>query len=203
MSGEMIFRLLTASIFVTALSTSIYFRHKAERRGGRLNKAEGQRLLIPLRLLGLLGLLPLFGYILYPDWVAWARFALPNWARWVAAAVAIGMIPAFYALFQAIGNNISPTEATRANHQLITSGPYRWIRHPLYTFGTIFVLALAVLTTLWWLALVFLPALLMLLWRVRYEEANLIARFGDEYRVYMQRTGRFLPKWGQLGQRTD
>jgi protein-S-isoprenylcysteine O-methyltransferase Ste14 len=121
----------------------------------------------------------------------------------VAAAVAIGMIPAFYALFQAIGNNISPTEATRANHQLITSGPYRWIRHPLYTFGTIFVLALAVLTTLWWLALVFLPALLMLLWRVRYEEANLIARFGDEYRVYMQRTGRFLPKWGQLGQRTD
>jgi protein-S-isoprenylcysteine O-methyltransferase Ste14 len=38
------------------------------------------------------------------------------------------------------------------------------------------------------------PGLLALIWRARFEEANLIARFGDEYRAYMQRTGRFLPK---------
>jgi protein-S-isoprenylcysteine O-methyltransferase Ste14 len=32
--------------------------------------------------------------------------------------------------------------------------------------------------------------------RTRIEEANLVARFGDDYRVYMRRTGRFLPKIG-------
>lgn len=194
MSTEMIFRLLTGALFVTVLAISIYFRHRAERQGGQLNKREGQRLLVPLRLLGLVGLLPFIGYLVNPDWVSWARFDLPAWPRWGAALVAIGLIPAIYAVFATIGNNISPTEATRIGHQLITSGPYRWIRHPLYTFGALFFLALSVLTTLWWPVLFLVPGLLALIWRARFEEANLVARFGDEYRAYMQRTGRFLPK---------
>lgn len=194
MTSEMIFRLLTAALFMIVFFISVYYRHRAERQGGQLNKREGQRLLPFLRLLGLVGLLPLFGYILNPDWVAWARFDLPIWARWGAAMVAISMIPLLYAVFATIGNNISPTEATRVGHQLITTGPYRWIRHPLYTFGALFFLALSVLTTLWWPALFLLPGLAALIWRARYEEANLIARFGDEYRAYRQQTGRFLPK---------
>lgn len=194
MSSEVIFRLLTTSLLLVVISISIYFRHRAERQGGQLNKAEGQRLLVVLRLLGMVAILPLFGYLVNPDWVAWARLDLPLWARWVAALIAMGMIPALYSVFATIGNNISPTEATRVNHQLITSGPYRWIRHPLYTFGALFFLALSVLTTLWWPALFLLPGLLALIWRARFEEANLIARFGDDYRAYMQQTGRFLPK---------
>lgn len=197
MTNELIFRLITAAVLMTAFSISIYSRHKAERQGGKLEKAQGQRLLLPLRLLGILGLLPLLGYLIKPDWVAWARFALPDGVRWVAAIVAIGTLPAIYAIFSTIGNNISPTEATRANHQLMTNGPYRWIRHPLYTFGTLLFLALVVLTTVWWLGLFLLPAIWALVWRTRYEEANLTARFGDEYRLYMQRTGRFFPKLGR------
>jgi protein-S-isoprenylcysteine O-methyltransferase Ste14 len=194
MTNELIFRLLTLLLFVVILSISIYFRHRAERQGGQLNQREGQRLLLPLRLLGLAGLLPLIGYLVNPEWVSWARFDLPGWVRWVAALVAFGTIPALYTVFATIGNNISPTEATRVGHQLITTGPYRWIRHPLYTFGAFFFLALSVLTTLWWPALFLGLGLFGLIWRVRFEEANLIARFGDEYRAYMQRTGRFLPK---------
>lgn len=196
MTNEAIFRLVATVVFVANLTISLYFRHRAERQGGQLNKAEGQRLLLPLRLLGLVGLLPLFGYMINPDWVAWARFDLPTWVRWGAAVLAIGTIPLIYAIFSTIGNNISPTEATRTNHRLITSGPYRWIRHPLYTFGALFIVALTLLTAIWWLGLTLLPGLLALFWRVRYEEANLIARFGDEYRAYMRRTGRFLPKLG-------
>lgn len=194
MTNELIFRLITAVVLMIAFSISIYFRHKAERQGGKLEKAQGQRLLLPLRLLGILSLLPLLGYLINPDWVAWARFALPDGVRWGAAMVAIGTLPVIYAIFSTIGNNISPTEATRANHQLMTTGPYRWIRHPLYTFGALLILALTFLTTLWWLGLFLLPSLLALVWRTRYEEANLLARFGDEYQLYMQRTGRFLPK---------
>lgn len=194
MMSELLFRLITAAVIAITFSVSIYFRHQAERQGGELVKSEGQRLLLPLRLLGLIALLPLFGYLINPDWVAWARFALPAWLRWVGAIIALSTIPALYTVFVTIGNNISPTEATRANHQLRTSGPYRWIRHPLYTFGALLMVALMLLTGLWWLGLCLLPALIALIWRTRYEEANLLARFGDEYRLYMQRTGRFLPK---------
>ena len=196
MTRELLFRLITAAVIAIAFSVSIYFRHQAERQGGKLVKSEGQRLLIPLRLLGLIALLPLLGYLINPAWVEWARFILPAWLRWLGAIIAISTLPALYAVFATIGNNISPTEATRAGHQLMTSGPYRWIRHPLYTFGTLLMVALMLLTGLWWLGLFLLPALLALVWRTRYEEANLLAHFGDEYRLYMQRTGRFLPKLG-------
>ncbi|MDQ3247772.1 MAG: hypothetical protein M3Q45_01060, partial [Chloroflexota bacterium] len=78
MNTETIFRLLTALLVSTAVAISVYFRHKAERKGGALDKAEGQKLLIWLRLLGLLAIFPLLGYIINPDWVVWARFGLPT-----------------------------------------------------------------------------------------------------------------------------
>jgi protein-S-isoprenylcysteine O-methyltransferase Ste14 len=110
------------------------------------------------------------------------------------------MMPAFiYWLFSTIGNNISPVQTTRSDHQLITSGPYRWIRHPLYTFGSILFIALTVLTGLWWLAVGMGIALPLLAWRTPREEAHLLAKFGDEYRAYMDRTGRYLPRFFSFG----
>ena len=194
MANELIFRLLTLVLLLTAFSISIYFRHQAERKGGQLDKTQGQGLLIILRLLGLVVLFPLLLYIINPAWTTWARFWLPDWVRWTAAICAFSLLPALYWLFHAIGNNISPTQATRSDHQLITNGPYRWIRHPLYTFGAIFYLAIAVLTGLWWLGIGLVLVFGVLLWRTPKEEANLIAQFGDEYRAYMQRTGRYWPK---------
>ncbi len=194
MNNEQLFRLITVVVLVSALSISGYYRRKAERQGGKLDKSQGQGLLVVLRLIALVGVLPLIGYLINPAWVAWARFELPDWVRWIAAFCGLSMIPAIYWLFSTIGNNISPTQATRQNHQLVTSGPYRWIRHPLYTFGGIALAALTGLTTLWWLGIVWVLGMSVLLWRTGREEANLIARFGDEYRQYMQRTGRYWPK---------
>jgi protein-S-isoprenylcysteine O-methyltransferase Ste14 len=194
MNNELTFRIITAVLLVSAFTISIYFRHKAERRGGRKNSNEGQRLLILLRLLGLLCLLPLVGYLIQPAWVAWARFSAPLWLRWGAAAYATCMIPALYWLFATIGNNISPTQTTRQGHQLVTTGPYRYIRHPLYTFGALFFGALILLTGLWWLGVGLAICLGILAWRTPREEAHLLAQFGNEYRDYMARTGRYLPR---------
>jgi len=198
MNSETVFRAITAILLLSALTISIYFRHKADQRGGQLDKSQGQGLLIGLRLLALVVLLPLLGYIINPSWVTWARFALPDWSRWMAAICAVAMIPAIYWLFSSIQDNISPTQATRRGHQLVTHGPYRWIRHPLYTFGTIFFLALALLSGVWWLGVGMLVSFAILFWRTGHEEANLLKRFGDEYRSYMQRTGRYLPRWNRI-----
>jgi protein-S-isoprenylcysteine O-methyltransferase Ste14 len=194
MNIETIFRLIVVVLFVSAFAISGYFRSKADHEGGRLRSAEGQGLVVVLRLLGLLALLPLFGYLINPDWVTWARVQLPDWLRWLAALVAVSLIPMFYWVLSNIGNNISPVQTTRQNHKLITSGPYHYIRHPLYTFGFVFMVAITLLTGLWWLAVAALPPLLILLWRTPIEEQRLIETFGDEYREYMKRTGRFFPR---------
>ena len=75
----------------------------------------------------------------------------------------------------------------------MTHGPYRWVRHPLYSVGMLLYGSLTLLTGLWWLGVGSLIPLAVLLWRTPREEARLIEAFGEEYRVYMRRTGRFLP----------
>lgn len=97
-------------------------------------------------------------------------------------------------MLSSIGTNISPSHATRAGHQLITHGPYRWVRHPLYSAGLLLCVSLTLLTALWALGVGMLIPLAVLLWRTPREEARLIALFGDEYRAYMRRAGRFFPR---------
>lgn len=196
MDIEVIFRALTGLVLVSAISISVYFRRKAEREGGAMRSPEGRGLVLALRLYGLLALLPLFGYLLNPAWVAWARWPLPEWARWLGAGLGAAVIPLVYWVFVSLGTNISPTQATRAGHQLVTWGPYRWVRHPLYTTGTLALVALALLSAVWWIPVMAAPALAALWRRTPHEEARLIEAFGDDYRAYMRRTGRFLPKVG-------
>lgn len=193
MSQDGIFRILTFVLLIAAFGISGYFRAKADREGGRLNQSN-RKVLITLRLLALAVIWPLIAYLINPDWVAWARWPAPLWLRWSAVVVAFLTVPGIYWLFSSIGNNISPTHATRKDHQLITKGPYKWIRHPLYTFGFTFFMAISIATSLWWLTLGMIIPMAILLWRTPQEEQNLIAEFGDEYRAYMKQTGRYFPR---------
>jgi protein-S-isoprenylcysteine O-methyltransferase Ste14 len=85
------------------------------------------------------------------------------------------------------------TSTTREEHELVTGRPYRWVRHPLYTVGSSFFASLSVVAANWFMGLASVVVLLMLLVRLPKEEEKLIERFGDEYRAYMERTGRLLP----------
>jgi protein-S-isoprenylcysteine O-methyltransferase Ste14 len=99
-----------------------------------------------------------------------------------------------YWLFSSIGTGITPVSATRKEHQLSTRGPYRWVRHPLYTVGSTFIISFGMMADNWFIALLGVLAFIGMAIRTPKEEASLIEKFGDEYREYMKRTGRFLPK---------
>ncbi len=194
MTNESLFRLLTFLLISAAFATSGYFRRKAERDGGQLNPGGKQLLLGLLRLLGLIAIAPLLIYLIRPELVAWARFDLPLWARWSGALVALLTIPVFIWIFRTLGANITPTHYTRRGHRLIKNGPYRWVRHPLYTTGLIFYAALTLLSGVWWTGIGLLAAFGVLVYRTSSEEAQLLEMFGDEYRSYMESTGRFIPR---------
>jgi len=196
MNPETIFRLIALTTLLVGAGISIYFRRKADRETGESISPtrEGLAIFIPLRLVGLTLWLSVFAYIVNPEWVAWAQVQIPLWARWAGLAVGILTDILLYWQFSSIGNNISPTVAIRQQHQLVTSGPYRWIRHPLYTFGTLGYLGFALLAANWFIALMTLIVLGIIAIRLPQEEAALIAKFGDEYRNYIKTTGAFLPK---------
>ena len=86
------------------------------------------------------------------------------------------------------------TVTIREDHRLVTSGPYRYIRHPLYTMGLLLFSSLSLIAANWFMMLGTVLAFVLVSLRLPKEEAALIEAFGDEYRAYMQRTGRFLPR---------
>ena len=102
----------------------------------------------------------------------------------------------FFWTLHNLGKNLTDTVVTRKEHFLVTSGPYRWVRHPFYSSGTLFMLANAVAAANWFLALAGVLFFILILIRTQKEEQILLARFGDEYRNYMRQTGRFLPRIG-------
>jgi len=195
MTDESIFRVVTAILFVSALLVSVYHRHKADQAGGKVSwREEGLPIIVLLRLSGFAAWLSVFIYILNPRWMQWSSLNLPDWLRWFGAALGVATLPLLYWVLISIGKNITPTVATRKDHQLVTGGAYRWVRHPLYSVGSLFFLALNLLVANWFTGLASLIGLTMLLVRLPKEEASLIERFGDEYRAYTKRTGRLLPR---------
>lgn len=194
--NDTIFRILAALIFLSGISISIYHRLKADRNSGeRVSlKDEGLAMVLALRLGGLALWVAAILSLINPPWMAWSQADLPAGLRWAGVglgAICVGLI---YWLFSSIGRGITPTVATRKEHTLVTHGPYRWVRHPLYSVGTAFFISLALMTTSWLVFVLIVAGFVLLALRLPNEEAHLIARFGDEYRGYMRRTGKFLPR---------
>ncbi len=197
MKEERIFRSITAALIVAAVSISGYHRHRAERVSEEKTASwqeEGLLTAIALRSFGLALVLSVVAYVLNPRWMKWSSLDLPASLRWTGAGIGTATLPLSYWVFSSIGKNITSSVNTREDHNLVTSGPYRWVRHPLYSVGTTFFFSLSMLIANWFTALASLLGLMLLVVRLPKEEEKLIERFGDEYREYMKRTGRFLPR---------
>ena len=195
--NENIFRILAGIFLLTAMGISSYFRRKADRESGERisRRVDGTPMMTVIRLGGLILWLSPFVYLINPDWMVWSKIGLPEWIRWLGVGLGVLCTLGIYWLFSSIGSGITATSATRQRHTLVTRGPYRWVRHPLYTFGSSMFVAFGMMADNWFIALLGVLAFIAMAIRTPKEEANLIEKFGDEYRAYMQRTGRFLPKF--------
>ncbi|HET6594446.1 MAG TPA: isoprenylcysteine carboxylmethyltransferase family protein [Anaerolineales bacterium] len=194
--NENIFRILAALILFTAIGISSYFRRRADQESGETisRSADGTTMMNIIRLGGLILWLSPLVYLINPAWMNWSKIGLPEWVRWLGVGVGILCALGVYWLFSSIGSGITPTSATRKQHQLVTSGPYRWVRHPLYTLGSSLFIAFGMMADNWFIALLGILAFVAMASRTPKEESNLIEKFGDEYLDYMKRTGRYFPK---------
>ena len=196
--NENIFRILAALILFTAIGISSYFRRKADRDSGeRVSRSvDGRVMMTLIKIAGLVLWLSPLVYLINPHWMVWSKIGLPDWVRWLGVGIGILCSIGVYWLFSSIGSGITPTSATRQQHALVTNGPYRWVRHPLYTVGSSLFIAFGMMADNWFVAGLGILTFILMAVRTPKEEANLIEKFGDEYREYMKRTGRFLPKLG-------
>jgi len=195
MSEESIFRAILLASFVSNLLIGMYHRIRARQPGEKISREEeGKPIKILLRLFLQAFLMGVIIYLVHPPWMGWSTFPLPPWLRWTGATLGVVSLPLVYWVFTSLGKNVTDTVVTRKEATLVTHGPYRWIRHPLYSVSALFMPAWGLLSSNWFILLMGILTLILLAIRTPIEEAKLIEKFGDEYREYMKWTGRYIPR---------
>lgn len=110
-----------------------------------------------------------------------------------AALTAIGILFAFWARFH-LGRNWSGNITIKAEHELIRTGPYARIRHPIYTGILLALFGTALATNVWRSMIGFVIALAGFWLKARREESVLSQEFGVGFADHLRTTGMFLPK---------
>lgn len=197
MDHDSTLRAVLIVVMLLLLPVGVYHRVKSQSTGESLDRRqEGVLVLATLRPLGAAFWLAVFAWMINPRWMAWSAVSLPIGARWAGVGFLLAGSLLIVWTFRSLGKNLTDTVVTRQQHTLVVHGPYRWIRHPLYSSAALLIVALSLIAANWFFFVAGATLLCVLIIRTRTEEENLVARFGDSYRTYMSRTGRFVPKIG-------
>ena len=122
----------------------------------------------------------------------------PTPAMIVRALVVLALMLAAIWLFDSssrtMGKNWSLVARTRSDHNLVQTGPFALVRHPIYVALFLFMCAMAIAYGHTRNLIVAVPIFALGTWlRIRHEERLLREMFGSEYDVYAARVKRFVP----------
>jgi len=149
---------------------------------------------LTLRLFVLIGTLTVAGsiieYVARGGGFSWNAFAIGL----LCAAVSFKLR---WAAIDALGKFWSLHVEIRDNHQLVKTGPFRFLRHPVYLSMVLELIAFILICSAWGMLLIvpilFIPVMMM---RLRLEEPAMVEKFGDAYRDYQRRVPMLIPyKW--------
>lgn len=113
----------------------------------------------------------------------------------IVGALMMGLsLPLLIWVHHSLGVYFSARLVLKQDHVIIRQGPYKWIRHPMYTVGFLYLIGAGLLSGSWLVGL--LPTCsfgLLVMLRIRDEE-RMLCSVSDEYVQYMKETGRFIPR---------
>jgi protein-S-isoprenylcysteine O-methyltransferase Ste14 len=147
-------------------------------------------------LLALPALLATTAYIANPAWMQWSTVGWPSWLRWAGVALAVAGFGLLGWSHRALGRNWSDQPRITRGQRLVSDGPYRRIRHPIYTAFLLILSSSLFISGSWlvgglWIVITGLE----IRSRIGFEEDRMLARFGDEYRAYKAKTGGLIPRF--------
>src|SRR3712207_1415960 len=137
MYAETVFRVSFLVLAIALLASWVYFQRRAGayreglRQHGRAQRQHETGPLLVLRpLLGIPWYLGVLTWLVAPRWMAWSALPLPLGLRW--GGVVLGALAILLLAWsqQTLGRNFVATLGMRADHALVSDGPYRWIQHP-------------------------------------------------------------------------
>ena len=207
MADETFYRILFVTLYALFFSVRGYYRFVKPKRDEpevveerkEFGKAEA---VITIAILG--SFASMFLYLLNIPWFSWSQIpSYQEFVRWIGVAIVLVNIPLLGWIHRTLDRQYSPCLQIKESHSMIIEGPYSRVRHPMYTVLTSFSFGIALLTANFLVigfAVLLIPPFLFV---VKKEERMLMETFGDEYSEYMERTGRFFPRFGKPQREED
>ena len=203
MIEEFIFRFGLLMLFLIFMGIRGYYGRKATPVGQKRTRKERwadqvkyeSSVLVILRIVLVYAMI---GFVLIWSFMPFllpllTQLIVPTWVRWIGVVLCILMIFAITWVGIHLGRQVTGTLEIKEGHTLVTSGPYKYVRHPMYFVYSIFNLGLLLVCVNLVALIIIILGLIVVASRIRIEELMMIEQFGDEYREYMQSTGRFFP----------
>lgn len=199
MNVDSLFRFLFILSGIGMLAIRAYYQSKILPEQRRTKVTGSSWRLIPGAMAAITAVVFGFAYIFSPSSLAWSYVGLPAWLRWVGAFMVLVGILLLWAAHSHLGVSFHSLVVRKSCQVLVESGPYRTVRHPIYTAYILNYIGGGLLASS--LVLTLVPGPLFALFvalRIGEEEEAMIAQFGASYQDYMARTGRFLPPLDRL-----
>ncbi len=192
--SEILYRAVFGALWVIYFGVRLFFQGKVKSagRGYVLQNEQQEKRYFRLFALAYV-LLPLY---FLTSWVDFTHLGFPVWLRWAGAGLTVLGILLFAWAHQALGVNWTAVLALSEEQELVTSGPYRWVRHPMYTAFLVIGFGFWFLSANGLVGLIYFSTLLLMVWtRLPAEEEMMVERFGERYRAYQKTTGSLLPRF--------
>ncbi len=196
METEYPFHTALLLIFTMIVGIRLYFSGYADASSGEGQHTKGEGAFRIIRIV--FGLPIAFGFLAYMIWppsMQWSQLPLEPPMRWMGAALMLLSIPFLLWIQRHLSKNFTGTVQIRSGGGVITTGPYAYVRHPMYLCFLLLGTGIFLLTANWFLGGGFLLViLLVMIVRTPIEERALLNAYGQEYADYTKRTGRFFPR---------
>jgi protein-S-isoprenylcysteine O-methyltransferase Ste14 len=187
----LLFRAAVGIVIATWIAARIYFQQKMG-NGEKVSALHSRREKISYMLVSF-SFLPIFLYV-FAGSFSFAHFTLPAWVRMIGVLVGLSGCALFAWIHLALGKNWSGVLEIAKGHELVTNGPYQFVRHPMYSAFFLMGAGVLLLSANWLVGGLNLVAVTyMYLMRVSDEEAMMIDQFGQSYQRYMSEAGRLFP----------
>ncbi len=200
MNNETTFRIIVLAIFILVISIRGYYARKVKQFGEKLSPSkesierEGELSVVLRIILFYFGIAVAILYAIYPHWMTWFKIPFPASLRWIGVGLGIASLPLLVWVQHVLGRHWSSNLEVREQHTLVTSGPYRLVRHPMYTVFFALMISFSLVSANWLIMLPSMVAIIVIFVRIGNEEIMMIKQFGNEYRIYMKQTGQLLPR---------
>jgi len=195
MTQEIVFKILMLLAFIVMFVIRIYFQSRVLHEDRQIDIKENKLSLAAGSIAALTTLIFGAEYIFFQGAFKFTYlFSYPYLLRWIGVLLLAAGIYLLASAHYHLGRSFHSLVVSKQDHQLVTSGPYRWIRHPIYTAYLMNYIAGGLIASN--LVLTFVPVIffgMMIINRIPREEALMREEFGQDYIDLEKRTGRLLP----------